>query len=84
MEEIYVETIIKSISGIRPFGHHKALRILFLQKLTDFTPEKLRLILIGIEELLIASYSACFHQGTRHICTEAVTSHIHPEPKHLL
>ena len=84
MEEVYVEAVVECIGRIRPLRHHEAFGILLLQQLANLAPEELRLVLVSVEELLVAPHTSRLHQRTGHVGTEAVGTHVHPEAQHVL
>ena len=84
MEEVHVEAVVECIGRIRPLRHHEAFGILLLQQLANLAPEELRLVLVGVEELLVAPHTSRLHQRTGHVGTESVGTHVHPEAQHVL
>ena len=84
MEEINMETVVESISRIRPLSNHKTIRIFLFEQLTNLTPEKFRCVLVGIEELLVAPHPSRFDQCSGHIGSETICTHIHPEAQYIL
>ena len=84
VEEIYMEAVVEGIGRIRPLCYHESTWVFLFKQLSDLTPEELGLVLVGIEELFVASYVAGLHQCSCHISTETVGTHIHPETEHVL
>ena len=79
MEEVHMETVVERIGGVGPFSHHEPSRKFLLQQMADLAPEEFCLVLIGIEELFVAPHLTGLDQGTGHVGTEPVGTHVHPE-----
>ena len=84
VEEVDVEAVVECVGRIRPLGHHESLRVFLLQQLANLAPEEFRCVLVSVEELLVASHPPRLDQGTRHVGTESVGPHVHPEAQHIL